>query len=314
MFMIYSSEGWQATDEDLLEHLQRTEELGSTLLVHHETDAIKKKLQQQAWEEYGKEIGAEALPHAWPNIVEASAVQRTIELCEYTNGRLYVVHTSTGEAAEKARRARRRDVDVFVETCTQYLMFNDSVFKRDDGHLFACAPQIKSEEDRQRLWQGLNDGEVSVVATDTCTFDTEQKAMWDGDWREIPLGLPGVETMFPVMYTEAYKERGWSLNELVQKVSSNPAKILGMHPDKGTIAPGTDADLIVVDPEKSETVTADSWRTDCDWCPYEGETMYGFPDHTLVRGRSIVKDGEIQEDTNGHGKRIQRKTGGTLDV
>lgn len=314
MFMIYSEEGWQATDQDLLEHLQRTAELGTTLLVHHETDEIMQKLIEQTWKKHGKEIGAYGIVEAKPPLVEASAVQRTMELAEFTGGRIYVVHTSTGKAADIAKKAQDRGVDLFMETCTQYLMFNDSVFKRDDGHLFATAPQIKSEQDRQRLWDGLEDGEVQIVATDTCTFDTEQKSMWEGDWREIPLGMPGVETMFPVFYTEAYKERGWSLNKIVQKVSSNPSKILGMNPQKGTIAVGTDADLIVVDPEKSETVSADTWRTDCDWCPYEGETLYGFPDHTLVRGKPIVRDGEVQEDTNGHGKRIQRKTGGQLDV
>jgi len=314
MFMIYSGEGWQSDDVDLLEHLQKTAEIGSTMLVHHETDAIMQALIDQAWEEYGKEIGAYGLVKAKPNIVEASAVQRTVELAEFTGGRLYVVHTSTGDAAEIARRAQNRDVDVFMETCTQYLMFNDEVFKRDDGHLFATSPQVKSEQDRQRLWEGLDNGEMQIVATDTCTFDTEQKAMWEGDWREIPLGMPGVETMFPVMYTEGYKERGWSLNKLVRKVSTNPAKILGMYPQKGTMAVGSDADLIIVDPEATQEVSAETWRTDCDWCPYEGETFHGFPDYTLVRGKPIVEEGEIQEDTNGHGKRIKRKPGGQLDT
>ncbi|MFB6356880.1 MAG: dihydroorotase family protein [bacterium] len=313
MFMIYSDEGWQSDDVDLLQHLQRTAELGTTMLVHHETDAIMQELMRQTWEEHGKDIGAYGLVKGKPNIVEYSAIQRTVELAEYTGGRLYIVHMSTGEGADISKRAHEKDLDVFVETCSQYLMFNDSVFKRDDGHLFATAPQIKSEEDRQRLWEGLDDGEVQIVATDTCTFDTEQKSMWEGDWREIPLGMPGVETMFPLMYTHGYRERGWSLNKLVRKVSTNPSKILGMHPDKGSFAIGSDADLIVVDPEHSETVSADTWRTDCDWCPYEGETLYGFPEHTLVRGKNIVEDREVQEDTNGHGQLIDRKPGGRID-
>lgn len=313
MFMIYEEEGWRSDDVDLLQGLARSSELGATILVHHETDAIMNHLMQKTWEKYGKEIGAYGIVKAKPNLVEASAIQRTVELCEYTGGRLYIVHMSTGDGADISKAAHERDLDVFVETCTQYLMFNDSVFKRDDGHLFATAPQIKSEQDRERLWEGLDDGEVQIVATDTCTFDTEQKAMWDGDFREIPLGMPGVETLFPVMYTEGYRERGWSLNKLVRKVSSNPAKIMGMFPQKGSLAVGSDADIIIIDPDRNETLRADTWRTDCDWCPYEGETFYGYPDYTFVRGRAIVEDGEIQEDTNGHGKRIKRKPGGRLD-
>jgi dihydropyrimidinase len=313
MFMIYSEEGWQSQEPELYEHLKRTSELGSTMLVHHETESIMNHMMDQAWEKHGKDIGAYGLVDGKPNIVEYSAIQRTVELCRETDGRLYVVHMSTGEGADITKQAHQDDLDVFVETCTQYLMFNDSVFKRDDGHLFATSPQIKSEEDRQRLWDGLDDGEVQIVATDTCTFDTEQKAMWEGDFRQIPLGMPGVETMFPIMYTNGYQKRdNWSLNKLVRKVSTNPSKIMGMYPQKGSLAVGSDADIIVVDPDKSQTVSADTWKTDCDWCPYEGEDLYGFPDYTLVRGKPIVDDGEIQEDTNGHGKRVKRKPGGSL--
>lgn len=313
MFMIYSDEGWRSDDVDLYEGMKEASRLGATILVHHESDALMNKLMDEVWQEYGKDIGAYGLVKGKPNIVEASAIQRTIEICEYLDSRLYVVHLSTGEGAEMIRRARDRGVDVFGETCTQYLMFNEEVFKRDDGHLYATAPQVKSEKDRQRLWKGLGRDELSIVATDTCTFDTEQKAMWDGDFRDIPLGMPGVETLFPVMYTNAHREQGWSLNKLVQKISTNPSKILGMHPQKGSVAVGSDADLIVVDPEHYEEIDPDELLTDCDWNPFEGEELYGYPEHTLVRGEPVIRDYEVQDGVNGHGKRVRRKPGGTLD-
>jgi dihydropyrimidinase len=229
------------------------------------------------------------------------------------DGRLYVVHTSTGEGAGIIEAARRRGVQVFGETCPQFLTLTDSVLKGEEGHLFASSPQVKSEEDRERLWQGLEEDSLQVVGTDNCTFNREQKDRWGGDFRKIPRGLPGCETMFPLIYTRGYRQRGWSLNRVVRATSYNAARIHGLYPDKGTLAVGTDADIIVIDPDDVNTVDPEKLITDCDWSPYEGMKLHGFPRHTICRGKVLVENGKVCSDVKGHGKLIRRKASGDVN-
>src|SRR5205823_12158497 len=139
---------------------------------------------------------------------------------------------STAEGADIVRAAQARGVPVLAETCVQYLVLDDSVFGRDDGHLFACCPQLKKPADVERLWKGLRQGEVSVISTDTCTFTREQKARWNGDWTKIPMGLPGLETLLPLVFTRCYEDKRLTLSELVAKCCTNPARIMGLYPRK----------------------------------------------------------------------------------
>ena len=132
----------------------------------------------------------------------------------------------------------------------QYLVLDDSVFAKPDGHLYACCPQVKKPKDIERLWKGVGDGEVCVISTDTCTFTKAQKARWEGDWTRIPMGLPGLETLVPLVYTQGVLGKRIPVNRLVEKCCSNPAKIMGLYPRKGVLAAGSDADIAVFDPEK----------------------------------------------------------------
>ena len=198
--------------------------------------------------------GARLHPMTRPNFVEAEAIQRVVQWCEATGGQLYIVHMSTAEGADIVRAAQARGVPVLAETCAQYLVLDDSVFEREDGHLFACCPQLKKPKDVERLWQGLRGGEVSVVSTDTCTFTREQKAMWKGDWTKIPMGLPGLETLLPLVYTRGVLGGRLSLEELSMKLSTNPARIMGLYPRKGAIMVGADADLAIIHPTATRTV------------------------------------------------------------
>jgi len=185
------------------------------------------------------------------------------------------------------------------------------VFKRKDGHLYATCPQIKKPHDSERLWEGLANGDVQIVATDTCTFDKKQKAAWNGDFRKIPFGMPGVETMVPLMYTEAVGKRGFSVNHLVSLVSTNPAKLFGLFPEKGTIAIGSDADLVVFDPKKEVTIKAENLQTNCDWSPFEGWQLVGYPTTTISRGKIVAENGKFVGEV-GHGRFLKRKPFGKL--
>ena len=312
MFMIYKEEGWMADDGMLFQALEETKKFGGMIGVHAESvDILNMLIERYAQEK--EKWGAYAHTLSRPDYTESEAVQRAIKWAEVTGGRLYIVHMSAGESAQYVRDARARGVQVYAETCPQYLLLDDSVFKGKNGHWYATCPQIKKKEDGTRLWEGLINGEIQVVATDTCTFDTKQKAMWKGDFRKIPFGLPGVETMFPLLYTEGVGKGRFSLNHLVRLTSTNPARIFGMFPQKGTIAVGSDADLVVFDPEKKRTLHAQDLQTNCDWSPFEGWKLKGYPNTTISRGKIVVADEKFIGEC-GQGQFLKRQAIPKLDI
>jgi dihydropyrimidinase len=285
-------------------------EYGTMLLVHAESARVLDELIARSHTpELMKKYGARLHRMTRPNFIEAEAIQRAVQWCEATGGQLYIVHMSTGEGADIIRAAQGRGVPVLAETCVQYLVLDDSVFDREDGHLYACCPQLKKPKDVQRLWQGLKSGEVSVVSTDTCTFDRKQKAMWNGDWTKIPMGMPGLETLMPLTYTKGVLDGKITLEEMCTKLSTNPAKIMGLYPRKGAIQVGADADIAIVHPTKTHKVDPESMETNADWSPYEGWDLAGFSRTTLSRGDVIVDDYEVVGKA-GRGQWLPRKTAG----
>lgn len=290
-FMIYESEGWQSDDRALYGTLEAMREHGAMLLVHAESARVLDELiARHHTPELMRRYGARLHAITRPNFVEAEAIQRVVTWCEATGGQLYIVHMSTAEGADIVRAAQARGVPVLAETCIQYLVLDDSVFERADGHLFACCPQLKKPRDSERLWRGLRSGEVSVISTDTCTFTREQKAMWEGDWTKIPMGMPGLETLLPLAYTRGVLAGRLTLEELVRKLATDPARIMGLYPRKGAIQIGADADLAVIHPTRTLPVRPAEMETNADWSPYEGWELAGFARTTLSRGEVIVDD------------------------
>ena len=311
-FMIYESEGWQSDDRAMFGTLERMKEHGAMLLVHAESSRVLDELiSRHHTPELMKEHGAVLHAITRPNFIEAEAIQRAVAWCEATGGQLYIVHMSTGEGADIIRAAQNRGVPVIAETCVQYLVLDDSVFSREDGHLFACCPQLKKPADSERLWRGLNTGEVSVISTDTCTFTREQKAMWEGDWTKIPMGMPGLETLMPLTYTKGVLEGRLSLEQMCAKLSTNPAKIMGLAPRKGSIAIGSDADLAIIHPTKTMRVTPSEMETNADWSPFEGWDLAGFSRTTLSRGEVIVDDYKVV-GKEGRGQWLPRTSAGLV--
>jgi dihydropyrimidinase len=311
-FMIYASEGWQSDDRAIYNTLERTKDLGAMLLVHAESSRVLDELiARHHRPELMKKYGARLHPMTRPNFIEAEAIQRAITWAEVTGGQLYIVHMSTAEGTDVVKAAQGRGVNVYAETCAQYLVLDDSVFDQPDGHLFACCPQVKKKKDQERLWKGLNAGEVSVISTDTCTFTREQKAMWQGDWTKIPMGLPGLETLLPIVYTHGVLADRLPLTQLVAKCCTNPAKIMGLYPQKGVLRAGSDADVVVIDPQKRLTVDHAHMETGADWNPYQGWPLAGFAEATFSRGRQIVKDYQFVGG-NGWGRWLPREKVGSL--
>lgn len=293
-FMIYESEGWQSDDRALFGTLEKMREYGTMLLVHAESARVLDELiARHHTPELMREFGARLHGITRPNFVESEAIQRVVTWCEATGGQLYIVHMSTGEGADIIRAAQARGVPVLAETCVQYLVLDDSVFAHEDGHLYACCPQLKKPRDVARLWQGLHSGEVSVISTDTCTFTREQKAMWNGDWTAIPMGMPGLETLLPLTYTRGVLDGRLTIEEMCAKLSTNPARIMGLYPRKGAIQIGADADLAIIHPTRTHTIVPGEMETNADWSPYEGWELAGFARTTLSRGEVIVDDYKV---------------------
>jgi len=312
-FMIYESEGWQSDDRAMFSTLEIMKEHGTMLLVHAESARVLEELiSRYHTPELMKQYGARLHPMTRPNFIEAEAIQRAVMWSEITGGQLYNEHMSTAEGADIVKSAQLRGVPVLAETCAQYLVLDDSVFDQEDGHLWACCPQIKKQADVQRLWKGMRSGEVSVVSTDSCTFTREQKAMWEGDFTKIPMGIPGLETLLPIVYTHGVRFGRISIEEMCRKLSTNPAQIMGLYPKKGAIQVGADADLVIIHPTHEIVVDPDTMETNADWSPYEGWSLAGFARTTLSRGDVIVDDYRVVGEA-GRGQWLQRKTAGLVE-
>jgi len=312
-FMIYEKEGWQADDAAIFGALEKVRELGGMLLIHAESSRVLDELiARHHNEEEMRQYGARLHAITRPNFIEAEAIQRAVKWAEVTGGRLYIVHMSTKEGTEIIRDAHKRGLkNVFAETCAQYLVLDDSLFAREDGHLYACCPQVKKKADQARLWKGLKDDTVCAVSTDTCTFTRDQKAMWQGDWTRIPMGLPGLETLLPIVYTHGVLKKRLTMQEFVDKCSTTPARIMGLGDRKGVLKKGYDADIAVIHPRRKLKVNPAEMETNADWSPYEGWSLAGFARTTLSRGKVIVDDYKFCGD-NGWGKFLPRTSAGKL--
>jgi dihydropyrimidinase len=309
-FMIYESEGWQSDDRAMFGTLEKMRDLGAMLLVHAESSRVLDELiERHHTPALMEKYGARLHRMTRPNYIESEAIQRAVKWCEVTGGQLYIVHMSTAEGSDIVRDAQARGVPVLAETCAQYLVLDDSVFDREDGHLFACCPQLKKPADVERLWEGLQNGEVSVVSTDTCTFTREQKAMWEGDWTKIPMGMPGLETLMPVVYTHGVLEGRIDIETMCRKLSTDPARIMGLYPRKGALQVGSDADIAIIHPDHKLTVDPNTMETNADWSPFEGWEMAGFARTTLSRGEVIVDNYKVVGEA-GRGQWLPRTYAG----
>ncbi|MBC8204837.1 MAG: dihydropyrimidinase [FCB group bacterium] len=306
MFMVYRSEGLISEDDALFSALEESSEIGALIGVHAESATILDYLTARYHtQDMMKKYGAYCHALSRPNYIEAEAVSRAITWAEAAGGNLYIVHMSTKEGAELVKDARSRDVKVFAETCPHYLLLEDELFKSNEGHLYATCPQLKKQDDMIRLWKGLEGGELSIVSTDTCTFTREQKNKWNGDFTKIPFGMPGVETIVPLIYTQGVQTGRLTMERMCALVSENPARLMGMYPQKGSLLPGTDADIMIIDPDSRQIIDYEKLQTNCDWSPFQGWETVGMPRYTILRGEIVAENGKFKGKT-GAGKFVKR--------
>jgi dihydropyrimidinase len=291
LFMAYDERGWSADDGMLYEVFEEAASLGAVAGVHAENPRLIRTLTRRALATGRKGAYLHALSR--PNFTESEAVARAIYLASLSNARIYIFHLSTREGCEVIEEWQARGYPVAAETCPQFLTLTNEIYKRRNGHLYATCPPVRTEEDNRYLWEALENGMVQVVSTDHCAFTRKQKARWRGDFRKIPCGLPGVETLLPVMFTEGFIAGRISSATLVETLCGNPARLFGLYPRKGTIRVGSDADLLIIDPAATKRITAARLHMNCDFSPYQGRDLNGFPMMTILRGKIIQREGRF---------------------
>ena len=305
---LYTTYGGMLEDKEILEVLKEAKKTDTVVCVHCENDGAIALLR----EEYGKEGKLSPIYHAKsrPNVTEAEAVNRLIYLSELAGyPKLYIVHTSTEEALEEIKIARKRGVpNLYCETCPQYLLLTEDKYteKGDlEGLKYIMAPPLRQEKDLESLWQGIIQDEVDVIATDHCPFYYESKLLGKDDFRKTPGGAPGIEERMEVILTEGTK-RGLSINHLLQKLVVNPGKIFGLYPKKANISIGADADFAIYKKE-DYVISQDNRHSNCDYTSYEGYTSEFRLVALIQRGKILIEEGDLKAEA-GEGQFIARKT------
>jgi dihydropyrimidinase len=277
------------------------------VMVHAENGIVIDLLVREAVAAGHTAPGFHALTR--PSILEGEATQRAITLAAYAEAPLYIVHVSCAHSLRAVAAARTRGLPVWGETCPQYLYLNDSHYAAPGfaGAKFVCTPPMRSVADNEALWLGLQQRELQVVSTDHAPFNfASQKELGLHDFTKIPNGLPGVEHRVMLLY-ESVRTGKLALQHFVDLVATTPARLFGLYPRKGTIAPGSDADLVIWNPERSMTISAATQHQRVDYTPYEGMQVQGVPDTVLLRGQTIVQNGEYVGGKGG-GKYLPRAT------
>lgn len=267
---------------------------GGIALFHAEANEIV----HSAQERLARHATIDAAYHAKarPPDAEARAVERVLSLPEAKAATIYFVHLSTPEAVDMVRNASREGQRVYAETCPHYLLFDDSVYEGDAGAGFVCCPPMRPKNMVEALMGKLLLGEIDSIGSDHCCFSVEQKRSSRGDVRNMPYGLPGVETRLPVLFSELIHKRGMPPEDFVRLVSTNPATIFGLSTRKGSIAVGLDADVVLWDPTARWTVRARDLHMATDYSPFEGWTVIGRPRDVIIGGRTVIRDGELTEE------------------
>jgi dihydropyrimidinase len=307
LFMAYPGV-FMLDDGSIFKALQTTSKNGGLICMHAENGSAIDVIVQQALAEGKKAPKYHALTR--PTTAEAEAVGRAVALAEMAGAPIYIVHLSCNEALEKVREARDRGLPVYAETCPQYLYL--SLENMDapgfEGAKYVFTPPLREKWNQEKLWNGLKQDHLQVVSTDHCPFCfKEQKELGKDDFTKIPNGGPGVEHRMSLIYSGGVAGGRFSVNRFVELVSTTPAKLFGLYPRKGTIAVGSDADLVIFDPKRKHTISAKTHHMRVDYSMFEGITVTGMADVVMSRGKVVV-EGDKFLGRAGGGEFLKRQT------
>ena len=306
LFMAYPGV-FMLDDGSIFKALLRTGKNGGTICMHAENGGVIDVLVQRALAEGKTAPKYHALTR--PARAEAEATHRAIALAEIADVPIYIVHLSAAEALEMVTEARDRGLPAFAETCPQYLFLSYDNYEEPDfgGSKYVMSPPLRDRAKQDQLWRGLAFNDLQCISTDHCPFCMKEKRLGENDFSKIPNGAPGVETRMSLVYDGGVRPGRISLNRFVELTSTSPAKIFGLFPRKGTIAPGSDADIVVFDPNRTITLAAKTLHMNCDYNPYEGRQVTGATDTVLSRGRLVIENGAFV-GRKGSGSFLKRAT------
>lgn len=306
-FKLYLTYDYMIDDEGVLKVLNKLKELGAITTVHCENHGTIKLLREKY-----VNLGLKSpIYHGLSRPVEseAEAVNRMINIASIAkDATLYIVHLSSKLALDYIKMASERGQKVYAETCPQYLILDENKYSlpNNEGLKYIMSPPLRKTEDKENLWKGINDGYIQTIATDHCPFSfNKDKQRGKDDFTKCPNGAPGVEERIPLIFSEGVKKGRISLNKFVEVCCTNPSKIFGLYPKKGTIQVGSDGDIVVIDPYKEVTLSNDDLHSNVDYSAYEGIKLKGYPILTISRGEIIVRDNKFI-GTKGRGNFIKR--------
>ena len=289
-FSIYSKQGWYADDWQLYKFIKQAGENGGMMTIHAENCLIGESSQKELVKQGKTDPKYHGI--AKPNFVENLTIQTCMIIAEALGARTYIVHTTTKEGPGIIAQYSQKGLPVFCETCTHYLWLTEDKFepKFPVGIMFMCSPPLRKQEDIEALWEGIRDGTVHTVGSDHVCYTKKQKEEHCDAFADIPNGFPGCEVRVPVIFQEGVLKRGLSLQRFVEVVSTNAAKLFGFYPKKGVIAPGSDADIVIIDPDKKHSLNAADLHMGTDLSVFEGMEVTGWPVVTILRGKVIVEN------------------------
>jgi dihydropyrimidinase len=312
MFMAYPGV-MMADDASIFRMLRQVGADGGMVALHAENGTVIDLLIKEALEAGHTSPRYHALTR--PSLMEGEATHRGIRLAELAQAPIYFVHVSSNDALKHIVSARAEGIPVFAETCPHYLLFDDTVYDNDDFETakYVMTPPLRKPEDQKHLWRALRYDDLQVIATDHCPFCMKEghlglrssKLRGSGNFAEIPNGAPGIETRLVSLFDIGVMQGKLSLNRFVELTSTTPAKLFGLFPQKGTIAVGSDADIVLFNPAVSQTIHAKHLHGDCDHTLLEGRTLQGRVEKVFLRGQLIV-DGEQWHGRPGMGQFVKR--------
>lgn len=287
-------------DKNIFLALQELKKYGGIAGVHCENaDVIDDLIAQK--KEKG-EMKPSSHPETRPSVLEAEAIDRLLKMAEVADTPVVVVHLSSGDGYDEICHARQRGQKVFVETCPHYLLLDDSRYYQDEyieSAKYICAPPLRKKTDQEKLWKALAADQIQTISTDHCSFSIAQKYAGQNDFTKIPGGLPGVETRGTLLYTYGVAEGRITKEQMAKLLSENPAKLYGAFPRKGILAEGSDADIVVYDPEGESVITAEDQAYNMDYNPFEGFRQKGKIAQVYLRGKLSVENGTVLDECGG---------------
>jgi dihydropyrimidinase len=292
-FKMYTTyHGFHLSDEELLTAFEAISNAKGMAMVHSESDAIIQQAIRK--QQLAGELSLSDFPTSRPGVAEKEAVERVLNLADFTGTPVYIVHVSTQAAAAAIAQAQRKGQVAWGETCPQYLLFDESRVQTKDfnGAKYVCCPPLRTQRDQDGLWAALSDGNLQTIGTDHCAFNFEgQKDLGKNSFLEIPSGMPGIELRLALVYTYGVKTGRLTLEQWVELCCTSPARLFGLYPRKGDLVCGADADIVIFDPDHQEIVAYSNMHERVDYTPYEGMKLEGRVCTTLLRGLTLVKDG-----------------------